>query len=435
MNFILTETVKASFSPELQLLLFLCNARVKEEPPTAEEFTSILTTGKPLDWREFLRLVLYHRMLPIVSPLLVNHAGSTASRSTASRSTAPRVPAPDEFMELFSLRLKKHHIRALSTSAELLRLSGLFQQEGIAAVSLKGPLLAHRLYGDVTARHSGDIDLLVPAADILRVHRMVVSQGYVVQQGEHSATFSSPAHLKAYMAANYHTSYLNKKRGQRLEIHFRLFKNRHYFSEPMEMIFQKARSVEHEGVVFKTLPVEEEIIYLLAHGANHRWFRLKWLLDIALLCRDDSVDWENVIERTKALKLERPTAQGLMLAHLLLDVPLPNVFPQLRMGQNRLARLVNDAVAEIGLTEWGRMRKYRFPELRKKPYLMRLKTGLLYKCSHLRMFFYFDSNRELLNLPDRWFFLYYLLNPFLWLFRKSRRFRKSARSAGKKRTD
>jgi len=51
--------------------------------------------------------------------------------------------------------------------------------------SLKGPLLSWYLYGELGARSSGDIDLLVKPGDLLRIRDLLLSRGFRVANTLH----------------------------------------------------------------------------------------------------------------------------------------------------------------------------------------------------------------------------------------------------------
>ncbi len=391
-------------SPELRLLLLVCRSRINTFNLSREELEKVLNDG--IDWLEFSRLILYHRINPVIYPQL-------------QRQLADIVPPA--IKKILTRDFNHNRLFALNTTAELVRINRLIDAEEIPVFNLKGPLLALQLYGDVANRHCGDIDLLARPNDIAPLHNIVTQQGYVIQDALPAKTFSTPKYLKAYMAAQYHTGYIHPHSGIRLEIHFSLFKNRRYFPIlPAEDFDNPSRwqSFELGGTPIRSLTPVDEILYYLAHGANHKWFRLKWLVDIALCCKAGATPWDAVVQRARQLQLKRPVSQGLMLACLLLGAPLPQAFSGLKVKPSIHKTLTLDGLGEILRTEAETKRKHRFPELRKKAYLMRLKPSLGYKLGHLRMLLYADVNRQVLALPEPLFFLYYFLNPFLWLYRK-----------------
>jgi Uncharacterised nucleotidyltransferase len=63
-------------------------------------------------------------------------------------------------------------------TAELLKLLALFETHSISAVPFKGPILAASVYGNLSLRQFGDLDIFVHKEDIARAARLLVSQGY-----------------------------------------------------------------------------------------------------------------------------------------------------------------------------------------------------------------------------------------------------------------
>ena len=68
--------------------------------------------------------------------------------------------------------------RALLLSGELVALVALFQEHGILAIPFKGPVLGAALYGDVTLREFGDLDLFVRRRDVPLVAALLEDRGY-----------------------------------------------------------------------------------------------------------------------------------------------------------------------------------------------------------------------------------------------------------------
>jgi len=59
-------------------------------------------------------------------------------------------------------------------------------------------------------------------------------------------------------------------------------------------------------------------------SSRHRWERLTWLCDVAEIMRlRPEMDWDVVIARSQVLICQRMLFLGVLLAHRLLDAPLP----------------------------------------------------------------------------------------------------------------
>ena len=55
-----------------------------------------------------------------------------------------------------------------------------FDSAGLTLSVLKGPGLSQRLYGDMTLRHSKDLDLLVPPAQLWQACELLQAEGFTL---------------------------------------------------------------------------------------------------------------------------------------------------------------------------------------------------------------------------------------------------------------
>src|SRR5437867_13196643 len=111
---------------------------------------SLLPNRETIDWTVLLRLAAAHAVIPMLY---------SAMRD---------VPIPDGAAEELRVGIDRSAARTLMQSRELAVLLGLFEQHAIPVVALKGPTLSRYLYGDLEARASGDIDVLVKREEVLR---------------------------------------------------------------------------------------------------------------------------------------------------------------------------------------------------------------------------------------------------------------------------
>ena len=149
-------------SPELNLLL-LC-ARWPQRQQDGELIRE--RSAGQLDWHRFLSLVQHHRLVPLVTHTL--------------RAGVPDPKSPECQAVLAELQQESAHSahRALRSLAELRRLVQELQSSGIAVRVLKGLPLAQSVFGDLSLRSPGDIDLLVDESSILQADSVLRSFGY-----------------------------------------------------------------------------------------------------------------------------------------------------------------------------------------------------------------------------------------------------------------
>lgn len=105
--------------------------------------------------------------------------------------------------------------RALVRSAELVRIARLFGDAGIPFLSVKGPLLARSLYGDVGGRHAGDLDLLIAPERLADADRTLREAGCRRSQPDFELTLRQ---WREYQRLKHEFEYFNDTTGVRIEV-------------------------------------------------------------------------------------------------------------------------------------------------------------------------------------------------------------------------
>ena len=62
--------------------------------------------------------------------------------------------------------IRSRTIKSLHQTSVLVQIIGEFEKAGIEVIPIKGPVLAQTLYGNISDRHSSDLDILIRDADI-----------------------------------------------------------------------------------------------------------------------------------------------------------------------------------------------------------------------------------------------------------------------------
>ena len=273
-----------------------------------------------VDWSQLLILAEEHGLL-----------GHLALRLGALEND--RVPA-----EIRATLVERHRAQVFSTlqlTAELFHVLDLFAAKSIAALVVKGPVLAMHAYGDPTMRSYGDLDLLVRQRDICLATECL-----------QSADFVPTVSFTAINTGKIPGQYLFSKPNANLLVELHNDFTLRYFPRPLPLETLFARStfvtVDNRGV--PALTVEDELVYICVHGATHFWDRLSWIADVAaLITRETSIDWESVGMIAKEVEAERMLHTGLLLASDLLSTQLPEkVVKEMRedTGAAKLAMLV-----------------------------------------------------------------------------------------------
>ena len=384
-----------SFALPTELRLILSCLRIT---PTGKEIRQIeeLSRAK-IAWPEFLALVDRHRVAPLVYTNLKRFAGNTVPSAIIS--------------ELHS-RFERNAHRSLANAAELVRLYKLFQENGIAFVPLKGSVLALQVYGNLARRHAGDIDLLVEPGQVELAERLLQINYRRVKP----ALQLSPSQRRRFLKLMHHFEYLHDLDNLRVELHWRAMNSRTPQGLELTRLLSRGPKVAVAGSKLPGLSLPDNILYLCGHGACHGWFRLFWLADLAEIMRGHpEIDWQHLMTLAREAGMLTPLAQGVILAHELLDVPLPEAIRTYALQE----RVVSCSAAVA----------YRFilcPQPEQPPISLRLDRHLCNlrgansfedKLKTLQAIF---TGRDWLTirLPDPLFFLFYLLRLPLLLQRR-----------------
>lgn len=205
---------------------------------------------------------------------------------------------------------------------------------GVRAASLKGPVLAHRLYPGPHVRPSVDIDLLVADAETGRAVEALERAGYAAVV---DAT-------QRYHRRRHHHIHLVHERGVTVELHFRAHSG---FGTviPSEALLERASPLTTpSGARTWVLSPEDEVLYLLVHAVRHCEVQLGWLYDVKLLVeRTPGLDWGLVAARAGEWRVSRALGLGLEDLSLAFGAPpgaAARVEPWRSRAANRIRRVL-----------------------------------------------------------------------------------------------
>lgn len=282
--------------PELELLRACGRMHLRDAD--REAIDAVLAVDP--DWDRVLRLARWHGL----RPLLHRHLSAVASDAV------PRVAMVELWCEAEAIARRN---RALQ--AELDRIGGLLEATGIRAMPYKGPRLALTAYGDLAMREFGDLDILVPRADLLAARAALCAAGYVDEYP------LQPQVREAFMAsgAQYHWVLRSAALGHLVELHWKTDPD-----FPVERLEDPAWWAQGPlDWAQRSLSPEDLLLVLCIHGTKHGWSSLGWIVDVAELLRSRAaIDWGHFCDRASALGGSRRIGVGLRLASELLDAPL-----------------------------------------------------------------------------------------------------------------
>jgi Uncharacterised nucleotidyltransferase len=319
-----SQPIPLAIRPENELVF--CCARVQMNPQTADRIQTLLR--QDLDWQAVIQQAYRHGVMPLLYHNL--------------HKLCPTALPPEALKQLL-YRFQSNAQHSLMLTAELVKILNLFNQHQISAVPYKGPALAAVVYGDVAFRQYCDLDIVVQQEEILSAKRLLIEQGYSLKEAMTES--EELAFLQSREEHNY--TLIHNATRIAVELHWRITPRSTSVIEPKHF-WEQLEPDTLAGITFSNLSLEEWLPILCVHGSRHRWERLAWLCDVAEIMRlRPDMDWERVMQRSKVLVCRRMLSLGILLAHRLLDAPLPIAIRQKMQANSEVMILVDEIYQQL----------------------------------------------------------------------------------------
>ena len=316
-------------------------------------------------------------------------------------------------------RLRKNlALRAIQQLKTLQQINTLFSQTDIAYLTLKGKPLSQSLYGDLFASESGDIDVLVHPQQLNAAEQVLCMAGW---HREHSAQ-QTPVQNRWYQ--QYKKERVLLSPNGRIEIHQRLFENPYYYHADFTPLYANASTVNIGTLAFPTLSPVDALVYISCHAAKHHFARIKWLCDCATLLKHTTTnDLEQAIAIYRQSSLDGVFYSTQLLVQNTLHItPAPE---RKLPPAHYLTAFRSHQFVYLSSRSWHLAK----PDscLKRMFFTFLLKPDFKLLVHDIKELATSPRDWQMIKLPDRLFFVYFLLRPFCYLLRIFRRARTQAK--------
>jgi hypothetical protein len=220
-------------------------------------------------------------------------------------------------------------------ACDLESLLGGFAGAGIETMPLKGPVLAEALYGDVAARHSVDLDLLVRRQDLSAAQAVLAQSGFSAEP--FAMPISGPAYDLPFRGEN-----------TLIELHTSLGRPE-LCPLNSDAVWSRSACAAFRDRPIRTMSEEDLILYLCYHLLRHECERLQWLADVGralqLLAGKDS--GESLLRTAQEQGFDRLLLFAAALASETLQTPLPAAVSGALRTQPKIARKAQEFLQHI----------------------------------------------------------------------------------------
>jgi len=279
-------------------LLLNC-ARTKIDDNSREKILSLV--NNKLNWDHIVQMASIHRLIPL---LYVN-----------LNSICPE-KIPSDVLSNLKYIFHKTAKKNLLITGELLKLIKLLEINEIKALTYKGPLLAFSLYGNISYRQFGDIDIIINKSDAIKVKKIMNMNGYELV---------SPIKISDsyYMKLISEMQFINRNTGVLIEIKWKFEGD--FISLPPDhnILLDNLNYLNINGNNILNLDPSNQLLILCIHAAKHGWLRLSWICDISELISNENIDWNLILKNAENLGVKRILLINLYLIYDLFNIKIP----------------------------------------------------------------------------------------------------------------
>lgn len=387
-------------------LLFACARWPQRERD--RRLIAQLAASQP-DWRRFVQLAKHHRVIPLIS-----HNLNTVLRDGLSDNTRETVA---ELRQYAGASV----IRSLHLLNELRRVIAALNAADISVRVLKGFPLARLVFGDISLRAPGDLDLLIDGRKLIEADRVLRGLGYT---GLFLPERFTPKQLAFYRAHWKDITYNSDELGLELDLHWRCFRNP-YAPGVGLCSSRAAERVTFGGFTVETPARREGLLYLCVHGTLDGWVYLKALVDVAAQVREMSaqeLDALAELARTYCALPELSATLLLVRRWFTMDHWSRCLLPESDRTVRHILRYVEETLEVQGF----RASREEFPIGHTLWFEWGLRRNWRYRWEVLQRVLYRARMWDTIPLPDWLFWAYPLLSPVEWLLFRIRQRRAQA---------
>lgn len=261
-----------------------------------------------IDWDILVKNATWHRLLPLVS----------------SHLTKPEISK--HIPEITVGKMRRYGYASLARNMllqnELSRITGLFNEQGIKIIVLKGAALLGTIYENIALRPMNDIDVLVRTDDLFRAEAIALQQGYNSARGT--------VYIEREENLRHLPNLVHTEKQIMLEIHRHITDVDGPFSNiSLDDIWSRARPLSIQGTPALTLSSEDHLIHLATnflldrrYSSQHSLGQLCDISELIIRYRDE-MDWTLVEKIAAELRIHSSLFYPLYCCKTLLDTPVP----------------------------------------------------------------------------------------------------------------
>lgn len=289
--------------------------------------------SQQIDWLLFIKYAREQSVVPNICQAL---------------SSCANLAPPKPIVQRLNQLNRANTIGSLALSRELLAVKALLEKHEIPILAYKGPALAKQIYGNISNRHSGDLDVLLHHQDICRAVEIFFQAGY--EPLEDPNDYPLKAHMRA--PSRNHYTLLHPKLKIHIELHWLIGQTKFSYRLNHKRIWRNKINVDINGSLINTFGSEDLLIILCVHAAKHfhqyQSVKLKWLCDINItIIKKIAFDWTLMIQCAKSDGVLRIVYIWLLVIHRLFAPNIPSDVLDAAEREPEVSKLTDEIIDKL----------------------------------------------------------------------------------------
>jgi len=391
MNISLEQKSKTVFDDKIvkpEVTLILCCSRTRLSDSIKKQINLLVKQG--IDWQYLISLAHRHSVLP----LLFNSLNSTCPESI-----------PLNILTNLRSYFQSNAHHNLFISSKLVKISNIFQGNGINAVPFKGPSLAISVYGNPSLRQFCDLDILVQHKDFTKAKKLLLSHEYYLNLPKLNEIFVSN---HAFQTPFHHSS------GRfSLDLHWGVAPRRPRFHSRFNCLWNDLGSISIGTHLISSFSQESTLVIQCINATKEPYRQsLKQICDINEIIQTyPNLSWDIVLYQARKLGCRHLVLIALYLTQMLYETSLPTELMkeisslssvQKLAKELRQSLLIDDTKSEANFDKRLYINKYNFQTIE-------LRDKFLFSID--KIITPHSEDRQFISLSPLLYYLYYLIRP------------------------
>jgi hypothetical protein len=315
-NFVHVNAWTSEHVHEIELLV-AC-ARTEVDTSSAERIRNLVR--QPLNWQWLAGSAEDQGVFPLLF-------------HTIKRNAPEAIPAAN--LAVWQRQFYGNAARNLYLARTLSQLLDTFKRSRIRVLPYKGPLFATAVYGNLSLRKAGDLDLLVHRHDFRKAKELLLSQGYQI-----------------HVALTWKDHLVHQTDNINIDLHQEIAPRWYNYRVTFDHLWDRRSTINLDGKNLDTFSLDDLLILLcldiVRDTAEATYLRLFKFCDVARVVKSyNAGNWELLLEKTRQIGARGALLVALRATDDLIGISMPSDIRNMVFSSATVDMIARHAVAMV----------------------------------------------------------------------------------------